>query len=98
MSTPRTRGILRKFEALPDEIKVYFKHLPRLAEEFPWDVSIGYLFSLVELAHNMTIYCGVVKLHRVDCQRRSKNPPLAGVKVHHLGVVDAAHFMCSRTG
>jgi len=31
------------------------------------------------------------------CQRRSKNPPLAGVKVHHLGVVAPAHFMFSST-
>ena len=27
-----------------------------------------------------------------NCQRRSKNPPLAGVKVHHRGVVEPAHF------
>ncbi len=66
MATPRTRGILNRYNALPDEIKKYFEHFPKLAEEFPWDVSISYLFSLVELAQNMTIYCGVVKLHRVN--------------------------------
>jgi len=47
-------------------LKTYFAHFPKLAQEFPWDVSISYMFSLVELAHNMTIYCGVVKLHRVN--------------------------------
>ena len=66
MPTPNKKGILNQYDRLPDEIKKYFGHFPKLAEEFPWDVSISYLFSLVELAHNMTIYCGVVKLHRVD--------------------------------
>lgn len=79
MPTPRTRGILNRYNALPDEIKTYFEHFPRLAEEFSWDVSISYLFSLVELAQNMTIYCGVVKLHRV-------NSTLARIAVdnHHM--------------
>lgn len=66
MPVPRTRGIINKFDALPAEIKIYFEHFPKLAQEFPWDVSISYMFSLVELAHNMTLYCGVVKRHRVD--------------------------------
>jgi len=28
----------------------------------------------------------------VDCQRRSKNPPVAGVKVHHHGDVEPFHL------
>jgi hypothetical protein len=37
-----------------------------LTETYPWDVVIAYLFSRVELAQNMTIYCGCVKCHRVN--------------------------------
>jgi hypothetical protein len=66
MPVPRKRGILNKFDALPEEIKSYFTHFPKIADQFPWDVSISYMFSLVELAHNMTLYCGVVKCHKVD--------------------------------
>ncbi len=66
MNTPRTPGILNRYDALPDDIKKYFTHFPNLAQQYPWDVTISYMFSLVELAHNMTIYCGVVKRHRVD--------------------------------
>ena len=66
MPTPTTRRLLNQYNALPDDIKNYFEHFPKLAEDFPWNVSISYMFSLVELAHNMTIYCGVVKLHRVN--------------------------------
>jgi hypothetical protein len=37
------------------------------------------MFSLVELAHNMTIYCGVVKIHRVD-----KTLARTAVDSHHM--------------
>lgn len=66
MSVPRTAGILNRYKLCPDEVKGYFEHFPKLAKEFPWDVAISYMFALVELAHNMTIYCGIVKLHRAE--------------------------------
>lgn len=66
MATLRTAGIIRLFESFPDSFRGYFNHFPRLAKEFPWDVSIGYLFSQTELAQNMTIYGAVVRTHRVD--------------------------------
>lgn len=68
MPVPRTPGILNRYSELPQEIREYFWNFPDLAQNFPWDVSISYMFSNVELAHNMTIYCGVVKLHRVDAR------------------------------
>ena len=71
MAAPKKPTILRKFESLPPEIQWYFEHFPALAKEFPWDVTIGYLFSLVEMAHNMSIYCGVVKLHKVNASLAS---------------------------
>lgn len=37
-------------------------------DEFPWEISFGYTFQRVELAHNMTIYCGIVKLHRCESE------------------------------
>lgn len=45
---------------------MYFGDLPALIKDFPWEVSISYQFGRVELAHNMTLYYGVVKLHRAD--------------------------------
>lgn len=66
MVAPRMPKILEKFESLPDDIKWYFSDLPALFNSFSWDVSISHAFSLVETGHNMTIYCGVVKLHKVD--------------------------------
>lgn len=71
---PRSwRAVVKDFETAPRETQEYFKHLPKLAKEFPWDVALSYLFARVELAHNMAIYCGVVKLHRAnaDLARRA---------------------------
>ena len=67
MAAPRNATILQKFEKLPPEIQWYFEHFPALlAGKLPWDVMIPYLFSRVETAHHMTIYCGVVKHHKVN--------------------------------
>lgn len=54
------------FASAPDEVQFYFEHLPSLLNDYPLDVSLAYLFARVEVAHNMAIYCGVVKIHRAD--------------------------------
>ncbi len=67
MATPKTwKGVVKRFKALPGAIQHYFEHFPKLAADFPWEVSLAYAFSRLELAHNMAIYCGAVKLHRAD--------------------------------
>jgi len=58
--------LVRDFQAAPQEIQEYFEHFPKLAEDFPWEVALSYMFGRVELAHNMAIYCGAVKLHRTE--------------------------------
>ena len=62
----RTAGILRLFETFPENLRAYLSHFPNLARDYPWDVSISYLFAQTELAQNMTVYGAVVKLHRVN--------------------------------
>ena len=37
-----------------------------LVADFPLEVALSYIFSRVEFAHNMTLYCGIVKLHRAE--------------------------------
>lgn len=59
-------GLLNAFENSSNEVKAYFEHLPKLVENFPLDVSLSYVFALIELGQNMTLYCGIVKLHRAD--------------------------------
>jgi hypothetical protein len=54
------------------EVQRYFPHAPKLAKEFPWEVCLAYMFARVELAHNMAIYCGTVKLHRADAELARK--------------------------
>ena len=59
---------------------MHFQYVRKLVDqEYPWEISISYMFSFVEIAHNMTVYCGVVKKYRV-------NSPLAktAVENHHM--------------
>jgi len=59
-------GLLKHFNASSDDVRWYFEHLPRLVDDFPLDVALAYVFSQVEQAQVMALYCGVAKLHRAD--------------------------------
>jgi len=67
--------IENQFEDLPVEIQKYFEFVPELIKmrrnsrkKRSWDPLIAYLFSRVERAHVMSLYCGVIKLHGVNPQ------------------------------
>lgn len=80
MTTPSNwRGVVNYYKSLDQRIQDYFSHLPGLAENYPWDVCISYLFAKVELAQNMAIYCSAVKLHRVHTQIA-----YAAIENHHM--------------
>ena len=67
MSIPKSRrGLLNHFNRASAEIRNYFQYLPKLLADFPLDVCLAYLFARLELAQNMTLYCGVVKLHHAN--------------------------------
>ena len=63
------RGLLKKFNSSPVEVQEYFIHLPRLINEFPMDVCMAYMFSRLEKGQNMALYCGVIKVHKVNTDR-----------------------------
>src|SRR5262245_18304600 len=54
------------YEAASKEVQDYFPHLPALLAAFPLQVALAYVFSRVELAQNMALYCGIVKCHKGD--------------------------------
>jgi len=67
MANPKTwKGVVKHLQARPIEVQKYFEHCPKLVEEFPLDVGLAYVFSRIELAQNMALYCGAVKLHRAN--------------------------------
>jgi hypothetical protein len=60
-------GLSKFYGKAPTEIQGYFWELPKLLEHsFSLDVLLAYMFSRVEFAHVNCLYCGVVKLHKVD--------------------------------
>jgi len=63
-------GLRNKYDGLTQEVRDYFEHLPLLlTNQMPYEVPLAYLFGRVERAHNMTLYCGIVRKHRTDSQK-----------------------------
>ena len=61
------RQLIQKFDDAPAQVRKYFSSLPYLLlENFPLDVALAYVFSRVELAHNMALYCCVMKIHKAE--------------------------------
>jgi hypothetical protein len=58
------RGLLNTYDDLPEIVRNSFVHIPNLLPSFPYDVTLSYMFSRVELAQNLCLYYGAVKLHR----------------------------------
>ena len=54
------------------EVQEYFEHIPKLLDEFPIEVCLAYVFSRLELGQNMALYCGAVKIYRVDSKLARK--------------------------
>ena len=88
MTVPSSRkGVVKRYRAAPENIRDFFFDLDKLVEHYPLEISISYLFGLVELAQNNTLYCGVVKLHRVDAELANK-----AIDAHELYKDDFRQF------
>ena len=66
MHSKSYKGLLKKYDDLPEEIKNYFKELPNLINEEKqlYEVTLAYLFLKIEQAQNRCLYGGMVKIHR----------------------------------
>ena len=60
------RGVRNQLQDAPGDVQAHFAPAEELIERYPLAVSLSYMFSRLEQAHLMALYCGVVKLHRVD--------------------------------
>lgn len=61
-------GLKRAYTGCSDEVRQYFKHLPTLLDDYPMEVCLAYVFARLELAQNMALYCGAVKIHKVNAE------------------------------
>ena len=61
-------GLKKAYEKCPQEVRDYFEHVPKLLDEFPMDVCLAYVFSRLELGQNMALYCGAVKIYKVNSE------------------------------
>ncbi|MBC7102499.1 MAG: hypothetical protein H5U13_04625 [Parvibaculum sp.] len=60
------KRVLNNCKSKSHEVQMYFPHFERLVIEFSWDVSISYVFAILERAKHMTVYCGIIKLHNTE--------------------------------
>jgi len=60
------RTVIEQFDSCPEEIRAYLSDLPRLLDGFPLEVSISYLFTCIQRAHNATLCSGAVKVHKAN--------------------------------
>ena len=65
---PSYKALLKIYEALPDEVKGHFLHVPKLIKGFPHEVALAYSFLKIEQAQNRALYGGVVKVHRGEAE------------------------------
>ena len=73
------RQLKQHFDDAPEQVREYFSDLPGLLEKFPLDVALAYVHFRVDLAHNMALYCGVVKIHNA-----SKEVAGAAIEANHM--------------
>jgi len=66
MTAKSYKGVVSHINAASAEGQEYFWLAKELIEKYPWEVSLAWMFSRLELAQNMALYCAAVKLHRTD--------------------------------
>ncbi len=79
VAAPSYKAVLAAHASAPPQVSAYFDTLPWLINNRDWEVALAYMFIRLERAQNMTLYCGVVKVHRANCTVARKV-----VNVHHL--------------
>lgn len=72
-------GLKGAYNRCSKEVRQYFKHLPALLEDYPMDVCLAYVFARLELAQNMALYRGAVKIHKVNAKIAK-----GVISTHHL--------------
>ncbi len=60
------RSLLKLFRESSEEVKRHFEFIPSLVENYPMEVTLGYVFHRLELGQRMALYCGLINIHRTD--------------------------------
>ncbi len=66
MNISSYKAIIKRHADASLEVRKYFTHVPDLVSKYTYDVCLAYMFIHVERAQNITLYCGVRKLHAAE--------------------------------
>jgi hypothetical protein len=71
------RAVLKRYDGSNGDVRGHFSELPDLLnDEYPYEVSLAYLFLETEHAHNRALYCGLVKFMEPTRTWRTKSSTL----------------------
>lgn len=74
------RGVRNHFDnGISEEVRSYFEPTVELIENYDWEVSLAFMFTRVEKAMNMMLYCGARKIHKAH-----SGTAYAFVDKHHM--------------
>ena len=59
-------GVVARIDATTEEVKSFFDPISQLIRNYSWEVSISYMFTRVEQAHNHLLRGAAVKIHSVN--------------------------------
>ena len=59
-------GVVARIDATTEEVKSFFDPISELIRNYSWEVSISYMFTRVEQAHNHLLRGAAVKIHSVN--------------------------------
>lgn len=62
------RGVANYYSNCSNDVQTYYADLPKLLQDFDWEVPLGFMFTRVEKAHNRMLYCGAIKCHKANVQ------------------------------
>ena len=65
-------GVVARIDASSAEVKGFFDPISELIEKYRWEVSIGYMFTRVEQAHNHLLRGAAVKIHGVNARTANR--------------------------
>lgn len=73
------KAVLKRYKGCSEQVREYFRELPSLLQNYPYEVTLAYVFWRIEKAQNRSLYCGVLKLHRA-----SRNVADSAVNAQHM--------------
>ena len=62
------KQVIDCFNQLPEDIKSWIPHVPKLIEEYSWDIPIAFTFNQIETIKRRTLSLRLIKYHKTNAE------------------------------